>query len=481
MAQILMMKLFKFQNFKAFSKFAFVYLTLALFAIELNQAQTSNFFYSFTSGDYTFNKRNDDGTNLVTIYTPATNQINKSAVDGSIAKVYFFEANSNIIYQSDYNGGNRTTAFTTSGVISSLAAGNGYIFYAYTNSPYSVRRCTSSGSGDIQLYLNPSFGNVICMAFDATNNYLYYYEGSYDGTNNRIFRTDASGQNMTVIYNNCPTVLSLAAGGGYIYYAINSGTYALYRRTSTGGSETTIYTPTTGNVIACTYDGTLNKIFFCDPSVSGSAVIYKADADGSSRTSVYSGFTYTLSSLSSPTALPVTTPSVTTIAASNISSTGALLNGSITANGASTAVTFQYGTTTSYGNTVTASQSPVTGNSATAVSYSISGLTPNTTYHFRVVGINTAGTSNGSDLTFTTNTTTDIQNSQVLEVYLYPNPASNIVYITGVKGMVYIYNMNGKLLQSQQLDVNGSVMVSSFDAGMYIVKVNGKEYKLIKE
>jgi hypothetical protein len=476
----MMMKIFTNQKTKAFLKFTFVLHTLVFFTI-YSQAQTSNFFYSFTSGDYTFNKRNDDGTNLVTVYTPTTNQINKSAVDGSITKVYFYEGNSNIIYQSDYNGGNRTTAFTTSGVISSLAAGNGYIFYAYTNSPYSVRRCTSGGSGDIQLYLNPSFGNVICMAFDATNNYLYYYEGSYDGTNNRIFRTDASGQNMTVIYNNCPTVLSLAAGGGYVYYAINSGTYALYRRTSTGGSETAIYTPTTGDVIACTYDGILNKIFFCDPSVSGSAVIYKAEADGSNRTSVYSGFTNTLSSLSSPTAVPVTTPSVTTIAASSISSTGALLNGSITANGANTAVTFQYGTSTSYGNTVTASQSPVTGNSATAVSYSISGLTPNTTYHFRVVGINTAGTSNGSDLTFTTNTTTSIQNSQAEEVCLYPNPAIDIVYIKGLKGLVYIYDMSGHLVLTQQIDKNNSISINSLVNGIYLVKINGKEYKLIKE
>jgi Leucine-rich repeat (LRR) protein len=92
----------------------------------------------------------------------------------------------------------------------------------------------------------------------------------------------------------------------------------------------------------------------------------------------------------------------TTNAATSITTTGATLNGTINANNASTAVTFQYGLTTGYGTNVTASQSPVTGISDTPVSYALSGLAPNTTYHYRVVGLNTAGTTNGLDQTFTT-------------------------------------------------------------------------------
>ena len=95
-------------------------------------------------------------------------------------------------------------------------------------------------------------------------------------------------------------------------------------------------------------------------------------------------------------------PSVTTNAVSSVTSTGATLNGDVYANGASTEVTFEYGTTTSYGTSVTAVQSPVTGTGTASVSYSLTGLTPNTTYHFRVVGVNTAGARYGTDLTFTT-------------------------------------------------------------------------------
>jgi phosphodiesterase/alkaline phosphatase D-like protein len=102
------------------------------------------------------------------------------------------------------------------------------------------------------------------------------------------------------------------------------------------------------------------------------------------------------------------TPVATTNAASSESSSGATLNGTVNANNESTTVTFEYGLTTGYGTTVTADQSPVTGSSNTAVSKALSGLTANTTYHYRVVGINGTGTTNGSDQTFTTSGTAPV-------------------------------------------------------------------------
>ena len=76
------------------------------------------------------------------------------------------------------------------------------------------------------------------------------------------------------------------------------------------------------------------------------------------------------------------------------------LNGSVKGNGSSTVVTFEYGTTTSYGSEITATESPVTGNS------SVSAVVPNifllTEYHFRVKATNCSGTTYGDDLTFTT-------------------------------------------------------------------------------
>lgn len=98
----------------------------------------------------------------------------------------------------------------------------------------------------------------------------------------------------------------------------------------------------------------------------------------------------------------VPVPTATTAAATSITSTGAVLNGTVIAYGNSTAVTFDHGATTSYGTNVAGTPTPVTGSSNTAVSATLSGLTPGATYHFRVNGASLAGTGNGNDLTFTT-------------------------------------------------------------------------------
>lgn len=101
----------------------------------------------------------------------------------------------------------------------------------------------------------------------------------------------------------------------------------------------------------------------------------------------------------------VAVPTATTNDASGIVLTAATLNGTVNANNSSTTVTFEYGTSTSYGTTVAASPGIVAGTSGTSVSRAITGLTPNTTYHYRVVGVNAGGTTYGSDMTFSTDVT----------------------------------------------------------------------------
>lgn len=93
-------------------------------------------------------------------------------------------------------------------------------------------------------------------------------------------------------------------------------------------------------------------------------------------------------------------PTVETLAASSLSSSGATLNAAVNANSNSTAVTFQYGLTTSYGTTVNAAQTPINGNNETAVSANITGLVPGTTYNYRVVATNALGTTIGANRTF---------------------------------------------------------------------------------
>jgi hypothetical protein len=91
-------------------------------------------------------------------------------------------------------------------------------------------------------------------------------------------------------------------------------------------------------------------------------------------------------------------PTVTTLAASSVTATSAQLNGTVNPNGASSTVYFEYGTNTTYGNITT--QTGV--NSAESFNAVLSGLSPSTTYHYRLDAHNTFGMSYGADATFTT-------------------------------------------------------------------------------
>ena len=94
-------------------------------------------------------------------------------------------------------------------------------------------------------------------------------------------------------------------------------------------------------------------------------------------------------------------PSCITLAASDITSNTATLNGTVNPNDLSTIVTFEYGTTTSYESTATAAPSPVNGNTIVNVSVALTGMNPATTYHYRIKTVNSIGTTLGDDKTFT--------------------------------------------------------------------------------
>jgi hypothetical protein len=95
-------------------------------------------------------------------------------------------------------------------------------------------------------------------------------------------------------------------------------------------------------------------------------------------------------------------PTVTTNAASSIATTSVVFNGNVNANANSTVASFDYSSDMSFGTNTVADQSPVSGTSNTSISKTVTGLNTNTLYNYRAKGVNDAGTTNGSNTTFTT-------------------------------------------------------------------------------
>ena len=110
-------------------------------------------------------------------------------------------------------------------------------------------------------------------------------------------------------------------------------------------------------------------------------------------------------------------PAVTTTAPSNVQETQATFNGSVNPNATDTHYFFQYGATTGYGSSAPVPPGPEVGSGGAVVpaSTTVSGLLAGHTYHYRIEATNAAGTSYGSDQTFTTPGT----------VWAYYNGSSN--------------------------------------------------------
>ena len=99
-------------------------------------------------------------------------------------------------------------------------------------------------------------------------------------------------------------------------------------------------------------------------------------------------------------------PTATTDPATNITDNSAALNATVNPNGSETTAYFEWGTDTSYGNStppqsVTDGGEHCKGNDIT-ITADITGLSPATTYHYRVVANNEHGTTYGNDISLTT-------------------------------------------------------------------------------
>ncbi len=237
--------------------------------------------------------------------------------------------------------------------------------------------------------------------------------------------TGSSGSFGTATFGNGSTGTSGSFGTATFGTGTGTGSTGSFGTATfgSGGTTATFGTPTfgTGTGTGSTGSGVAFGIpSFGPPTTGGVGFGIPTFGPPTFTPPTYTPPTYTPPTYEPPTFTPPTyTPPTTnpnptgfapyaqTGAATNLGTTYATLNGSVSANGSATSYWFEYGTTISLGQN---SQvfSAGTATYTQSVSAAVSNLTPNTTYYFRVVAQNAYGTAQGAILSF--GTTGTVQN-----------------------------------------------------------------------
>jgi alpha-tubulin suppressor-like RCC1 family protein len=126
-------------------------------------------------------------------------------------------------------------------------------------------------------------------------------------------------------------------------------------------------------------------------------------------------------------------PIVVTGTASGITTVAATLRGTVNPGGLACTARFEYGLTTTYGNTVNVALAPNNGTSFQNVSAKISDLLDSTTYHYRMSATNALRANTGADRTFTTlSTHADLANLSLDSGTFFPSFSSAITEYTAI-------------------------------------------------
>jgi hypothetical protein len=275
------------------------------------------------------------------------------------------------------------TSATASGTVNPGGQSTSWYFEYGTSTSYGKKTATkSAGSGTANVQVSGvltglSAGTTYHYRLVATNG-----AGAARGADG-IFTTPTAPVAVTGSATSV-TVSSATLNGSVDPNGRATGWYFQYGTSTSYGSKT----PAKSAGSATTATSVSAAVSSLRP---GRIYHYRLVATSDSGTS--RGADRTFSTAGPPT--PVTGP------ASSVALSTARLNGAVAPNGLATTWYFEYGTSTAYG-AKTSTRNAGKGTRPVRVSFAVSRLRPATTYHYRLVARNSAGTRRGSDVTFTT-------------------------------------------------------------------------------
>ncbi len=223
-------------------------------------------------------------------------------------------------------------------------------------------------------------------------------------------------------------LIALNASGtytGYVSSFVTNGATAplppgivnkgiLYRASDSATVDTGIYTGATATVVVVEYGptsalGSATEALHVDQSnfeapvkialgglTPATSYYYRVAATNGAGTTTGATLSFTTLEAPPPSNEPVVIPGVVT----GITSNGALINATVNPNGASTLVKVEYGTTSALGLQATANVA--SGTSPVAVTVPLTGLTPYTTWYYRIGASSTGGAVSGVISSFKT-------------------------------------------------------------------------------
>jgi hypothetical protein len=270
--------------------------------------------------------------------------------------------------------------------------------------------------------------------------------------------------------------VSCSAAGACV--AVDGGGRALASADPTAMPATWSVTPIDGEhltSISCAASGlcvavdAVSEALASDDPASATPAWSPSSADAGSPAGISclaSGFCLVVDTGGHSVAARVPAPAVTTLAPTEVTATAAALAGAVEPNDSViSACSFEVGNGAGgpYDQAIPCSLLPVMLSGEQAVSAQLSGLAPNTTYHYRVLASSASGTSVGGAQTFTTPTSTQV-------ALVHPNPS---ISGTPANGQQLTCHANLPAGASAQLSygwLRDLIPIAGADASTYTVK-----------